>query len=77
MLISSIEISNYKGFRKSGEVKLTSGFNVIVGQNNAGKTALLEALALQAPSKPHRSLKTIPSVGVTHDGRSIIDVAMA
>lgn len=76
MLISSIGISNYKGFRKSGEIKLTSGFNVIVGQNNAGKTALLEALALQTPNKPHRSLATIPHVGATHDGVSQIQVSL-
>jgi energy-coupling factor transporter ATP-binding protein EcfA2 len=70
MLISSIEIYSYKGFRQSGEIKLTSGFNVIVGQNNVGKTALLEALSLQVPNKPHSSLETIPYVGAPYNGMS-------
>jgi len=77
MLISSVEISNYKGFRQSGEIKLTSGFNVIVGQNNAGKTALLEALGLQATNKPHRSLETIPYPGSPHDLVSKFNISFA
>lgn len=75
MLISSIEISNYKGFRQSGEIKLTSGFNAIVGQNNAGKTALLEAFALQISGKPHRSLDTIAYNGAPHNPVSRLKVS--
>jgi len=34
------------------------GINIIVGANNSGKTALLEALSLSFKDIPHRSLKT-------------------
>ena len=44
----------------SEEIKFQPGFNVIVGQNNSGKTALIEALSLRFPNTPHRSLKTLP-----------------
>ena len=60
MVISSITVKNYMGFLDSGDIKLSSGFNIIVGQNNAGKTALLEALSLQFDNKPHRTRKTVP-----------------
>ena len=35
------------------------GINIIVGANNSGKTALLEALSLNFEKKSHRSLKTL------------------
>lgn len=56
MRISSFRIKNYKSFWDSEEVKFSSGFNILVGQNNVGKTALLEALALNFMGKPHKSL---------------------
>ncbi len=60
MRISTFKLSNYKSFLDSGELKFTSGINVIIGQNTAGKTALLEALGLNFPAKPHRSLLSAP-----------------
>lgn len=60
MQIQSFRIENYKGFRDSGEIRFGDGFNVIVGQNDVGKTAFTEALALLFEPKPHRSSKTIP-----------------
>jgi predicted ATP-dependent endonuclease of OLD family len=61
MRLVSFRISNYKGFHDSGEIQLDTGFNVIVGKNDAGKTSLLEALSLQITSEHHhRSLKTLP-----------------
>jgi recombinational DNA repair ATPase RecF len=65
MLITSVRIQHYKSFLDSGEITLGSGFNVIVGQNNAGKTALLEGLGLRAGNNPHRSMATLPTRG-TH-----------
>ncbi len=56
MFIENCQIRNYKGFRESGQISFSPGFNVVVGQNNAGKTALTEALSLQFQNKPHRSL---------------------
>ncbi|MGG6295283.1 AAA family ATPase [Leptolyngbya sp. AN02str] len=60
MYISKLQIYNYKSFYESEEVEFTPGFNIIVGQNNAGKTALVEALSLKFDNKPHRSFKTAP-----------------
>src|SRR5260370_2999458 len=62
MRISSFQVENYKSFLKSDEINLTSGFNVIVGQNNAGKTALVEALSLRYVNKPHITIQTKPTV---------------
>jgi predicted ATP-dependent endonuclease of OLD family len=44
MHITSMRIENYKSYHDSGEIPLTNGFNVIVGANNAGKTAFVETL---------------------------------
>ena len=60
MQISTFQLVNYKSYRDSGELQFSTGFNVLVGQNNAGKSTLLEALGLRFPSKPHRSLSTLP-----------------
>ena len=60
MRIASFQIENYKSFRVTPEIPLTQRFNVIVGQNNVGKTALVEALSLRFGSQPHRSLRSLP-----------------
>src|SRR5687768_13163569 len=61
MVLKWFKISNYKSFYRTGDIKLTAGFNVIVGQNNAGKTALVEALSLRSGNVPHRSPMTLPT----------------
>ena len=61
MYIAKFRLYNYKCFRDSGEIELTPGMNIIVGQNNSGKTALLEALSLYITDKPHKSIKVSPS----------------
>jgi len=58
MYISYFQLFNYKSFRDSGALEFKPGINIIVGANNAGKTALLEALSLNFENNPHRSLKT-------------------
>lgn len=65
MYLSKVQVNNYKSHLCSAALELTPGFNLITGQNNAGKTALLEALSLTFGSKPHRSLKTMPAVTFT------------
>jgi predicted ATPase len=60
MQLLSFRINNYKSFNNSGDIQVDSGFNVIVGQNDAGKTSLLEALSFRFTSNYHRSLKALP-----------------
>ncbi len=74
MLISRFRVRNYKGYLDSTHIALTPGFNVIVGRNNAGKTALIEALSLDFAPLPHRSLKIMPSRTTPVDQISVVDV---
>lgn len=60
MYIKSLRINNYKSFWKSDEILFEKGFNLIVGQNDSGKSALLEALKPGVVPKPHRSLLIAP-----------------
>jgi predicted ATPase len=60
MYISRFQVANYKSFLEPAPLEFTPGFNIISGQNNSGKTALLEALGLKFIWNPHRSLRTIP-----------------
>ena len=64
MYIAKLQIQDYKSYLASEEIGLTPGFNVIVGQNNAGKTALVEALSLRFDSKLHMSMTTSPERGI-------------
>jgi hypothetical protein len=77
VLISSVLVRNYKSYFDSGEIKLTQGFNVVVGRNNAGKTALLEACSLQFQSKHHRSLRTQPTRNTPLRGAPEVEVAIS
>src|SRR6266446_4765017 len=76
MHIASFRIENYKSFRATEVVNLTPGFNVVVGQNNVGKTALVEALTLAASPKPHRSLKSLPSPTAPLQGNSRVEASL-
>jgi len=73
-LISSVQISNYKSFLDSEVIKFSSGFNIIVGQNNVGKTALIEALSFRISDKPHRSLSTASRPNFPRSGSSIVKI---
>lgn len=69
MYISKILISNYKSYLSSSVLELKPGFNIVTGRNNAGKSALLEALKLNIANRPHLSAITAPmpdSVIATH-----------
>jgi predicted ATPase len=61
MFIKSLQIENYKSYENSNIIEFSPGINVIIGSNNSGKTALLEALTLELPDNPHRSIKTLPN----------------
>jgi predicted ATPase len=60
----SCQVTNYKSFHGAQEqpISFDPRFNILVGQNNVGKTALLEALSLRFPNNPHRSLVSAPRV---------------
>jgi AAA15 family ATPase/GTPase len=47
-MIKNIKINNYKCF-KNFEIKAFKRINILVGNNNSGKTSLLEAIALLDP----------------------------
>ena len=61
MYIARFQVANYKSFRETKPLEFAQGFNIISGQNNSGKTALLEMLGLRFTGHPHRSIKTIPA----------------
>jgi len=44
MWISSIQLTNIKGFKNSGEVKFSKGINILIGSNNSGKSTILRAI---------------------------------
>ena len=62
MHITTLKIKNYKSFWESDEIPFETGFNLIVGQNDAGKSALLESLRPGMVPRPHRSLLTAPEI---------------
>jgi predicted ATPase len=75
MYISRFELRNYKSFDEPAPLVLKPGFNIITGQNNAGKTALLTALGLNFGSNPHRSERTVPTPGSSPNQTSWADVS--
>lgn len=77
MLIKKFRIKNYKSFLDSSQVELGAGFNIILGKNNAGKTALLEALRLQFQSKPHRSVGVLPTSRSPISPNSSVEVSLS
>ena len=60
MRFKSFKIQNYKSFREPKEITFGRGFNIIIGKNNVGKTALINGLSLKFENNPHSSLATKP-----------------
>jgi len=77
MFISDFRIGNYKSFVDSGILNLGQGFNVVCGQNNSGKTALLEALDFGTQGTPHRSLVTVPTERSNPAPQSWLEISFA
>jgi AAA15 family ATPase/GTPase len=71
MYISRFQLLNYKSFQDSGVLEFQPGINIIVGANNSGKTALLEALTLNFKTSPHRSIETLPQRNSTPIRKSV------
>jgi len=76
MYISRFQLLNYKSFRDSGVLEFQPGINIIVGANNSGKTALLEALSLSYETSPHRSIETLPQPNSTPIRESVAKVTL-
>lgn len=55
MHISRFQLNEYKCFHRSEEIRFEPGINIIVGQNNVGKSAFLEALGLRFTNQPYKS----------------------
>src|SRR5579862_5027416 len=77
MYIRDFRVSNYKSFVDSGVVDLGLGFNIICGQNNSGKTALLESLDFNTSANPHRSLVTVPTERTQPSQNSQLAISIA
>ncbi|WP_175773415.1 AAA family ATPase [Paraburkholderia phenazinium] len=61
MRMLTVRIRNYKCFVDTGDIALAPGFNIFIGRNDAGKSALIEALSLRHAHNPHRSLESVPT----------------
>ncbi|MCX5998981.1 MAG: AAA family ATPase, partial [Chloroflexi bacterium] len=46
MYISKLEIENYRCFGSKCTIRLRQGVNIFIGENNSGKTTVLNALAI-------------------------------
>ncbi|MER8698978.1 AAA family ATPase [Mesorhizobium sp. M1273] len=55
MRIDRFQLANYSSFADTGMVELQPGINIIVGENNAGKSAILRSL-YNLENFPHKSL---------------------
>lgn len=53
MYISSVEIENYRCFGSKQNIKLKPGVNVFIGENNSGKTTVLNALGFLFDRRGH------------------------
>jgi AAA ATPase domain/AAA domain, putative AbiEii toxin, Type IV TA system len=72
--IASFRIQNYKAFRDTGQIPLKAGVNIIVGKNDAGKSALLEAISLTHGVIPHRSLASLPTPDTPLNADNFVDL---
>ncbi|RMB26234.1 putative ATP-dependent endonuclease of OLD family [Sphingomonas sp. PP-F2F-G114-C0414] len=55
MHLSKIKLVGFQSFANTGDIELKRGTNLIIGPNNAGKSALLRSLYGQLPNDPHRT----------------------
>ena len=56
MYISEITLSNFRGFEQN-TIFFQDGMNVLIGQNNSGKTSVIKALGLLFDSEKNKRLK--------------------
>lgn len=46
MFISELQLENYRVFKEKTKIEFNEGINVLIGQNNSGKTTLIKALSI-------------------------------
>lgn len=63
MYLKKLHVRSFRRFLDSGEIRFAPGVNVVVGANNVGKTALVDAISGRAGVSPHRSILTVPARG--------------
>jgi energy-coupling factor transporter ATP-binding protein EcfA2 len=62
-MLNWITIENYKSFRATPQITFSSGWNVIVGKNNSGKSSLLKSLRLYSlTDNPYRGVGVDPNL---------------
>lgn len=71
MNITKIKIKNYKSIKDSGEICVDDRIMAFIGQNNAGKSAILDAIQCVFPSAKKTVLRSDFHKG-THDNIEII-----
>src|ERR1051325_9217459 len=76
MHIKSARIQNYKSFNDSGEIQFEPEISVLMGRNNSGKSALLEAISLSVQHVPHLSLKTKPLPSSIYSAASTVQLVV-
>jgi hypothetical protein len=52
-MFTEVEVNNFKAFGKAGVNLALAPLTIVLGENNSGKTSLLEAIALLAQSPSH------------------------
>jgi predicted ATPase len=77
MFLKKFKLFNYKSYIDCELLEFTPGINIIIGQNNSGKTALLEALTLKLSSNPHHSTKTIPTLFSKINEKSCAEITLS
>ena len=55
MQLRSLRVRGFQSFADSGEILLGEGINLVIGQNNSGKSSLLRSLQPQLSDDRHRS----------------------
>lgn len=64
MWISRLKVQNFSSFTDSGWIELDPGFNLFIGQNNSGKSALLRSISHPLPNNPHKNAATFRGAGL-------------
>ncbi|TXD63525.1 AAA family ATPase [Ralstonia sp. TCR112] len=78
MHITKISIANYKSFHEETEILLAPGMNLILGENNSGKSAILDAvLPREIKASPHLSEETKPHTADSPSPESTIKLTFS